>query len=175
MAPTMLASHSEPPCSVAIENRGRGANGDHRDLDKASHRAEERPASREGLCGMPSRVPASADRDDHPQTSLGRSALRDRPMSRDNPLTAEGLILAADRLMHARSLGVARAADDLWRAQAVYDALKAEADRRSGDRRSPGAPDRNRPACAAHDRARRNVLRTGQERRQSHIRLQVKP
>jgi len=46
------------------------------------------------------------------------------------PLTAEGLILAADRLVHARSLGVARAQDDLSRAQGVYDSLKAQADRR---------------------------------------------
>jgi hypothetical protein len=46
------------------------------------------------------------------------------------PLTAEGLILAADRLVHARSLGVARAQDDLERAQTAYDALKASADRR---------------------------------------------
>jgi hypothetical protein len=48
------------------------------------------------------------------------------------PLTAEGLILAADRLVHARSLGVARAQDDLERAQLAYEALKAEADRRDG-------------------------------------------
>jgi hypothetical protein len=47
------------------------------------------------------------------------------------PLTAEGLILAADRLVHARSLGVARAQDDLERAQAAYDALNANADRRN--------------------------------------------
>jgi hypothetical protein len=46
------------------------------------------------------------------------------------PLTAEGLILAADRLVHARSLGVARAQDDLERAQTAYDAMKASADRR---------------------------------------------
>jgi hypothetical protein len=48
------------------------------------------------------------------------------------PLTAEGLILAADRLVHARSLGVARAQDDLERTQLAYEALKAEADRREG-------------------------------------------
>jgi hypothetical protein len=46
------------------------------------------------------------------------------------PLTAEGLILAADRLVHARSLGVARAQDEMERAQTAYDALKASADRR---------------------------------------------
>jgi hypothetical protein len=46
------------------------------------------------------------------------------------PLTAEGLILAADRLVHARSLGVAKAQDDLARAQTTYDAMKAQADRR---------------------------------------------
>jgi hypothetical protein len=46
------------------------------------------------------------------------------------PLTAEGLILAADRLVHARSLGVALAMDDFERAQTAYDALKAGADRR---------------------------------------------
>jgi hypothetical protein len=46
------------------------------------------------------------------------------------PLTAEGLILAADRLVHARSLGVAKAQDDLERAQLAYDTRKAEVDRR---------------------------------------------
>jgi hypothetical protein len=46
------------------------------------------------------------------------------------PLTAEGMILAADRLVHARSLGVAQAQDELERAEAAYAALKAEADRR---------------------------------------------
>jgi hypothetical protein len=46
------------------------------------------------------------------------------------PLTAEGLILAADRLVHARSLGVAQAQDDLERARLAYDALKASVDRR---------------------------------------------
>lgn len=46
------------------------------------------------------------------------------------PLTAEGLILAADRLVHARTLGAARAAGEVERAQLAYDALKAEADRR---------------------------------------------
>jgi hypothetical protein len=40
------------------------------------------------------------------------------------PLTAEGLILAADRLVHAR------AQDDLARAQAAYEALKAQVDPR---------------------------------------------
>jgi hypothetical protein len=47
------------------------------------------------------------------------------------PLTAEGLILAADRLVHARSLGVAKAQDDFERAELAYDALKADADRRN--------------------------------------------
>jgi hypothetical protein len=46
------------------------------------------------------------------------------------PLTAEGLILAADRLVHARSLGVAQAQDTEIRAQLAFDALKAQADRR---------------------------------------------
>jgi hypothetical protein len=46
------------------------------------------------------------------------------------PPTAERLILAADRLVHARSLGAARAADDPTQAQLAYDALKVSADRR---------------------------------------------
>jgi hypothetical protein len=45
-------------------------------------------------------------------------------------LTAEGLILAADRLVHARPLAVAKAQDDLEHAQTAYDALKASADGR---------------------------------------------
>jgi hypothetical protein len=45
------------------------------------------------------------------------------------PLTTEGLILAADRLVHARSLAVAQAQDDLERARLAHEALKAQADR----------------------------------------------
>jgi hypothetical protein len=77
------------------------------------------------------------------------------------PLTAEGLILAADRLVHARSLGVARAQDDLERAQLAYEALKAEADRRDQAIRGETASDRDRPASVLDACADRNVFRTG--------------
>ena len=60
-------------------------------------------------------------RRDHPRRDLRHLRLRrDRGVDR----------VAADRLVHARSLGVARAQDDLERAQTAYDALKASADRR---------------------------------------------
>jgi hypothetical protein len=92
------------------------------------------------------------------------------------PLTAEGLILAADRLVQARSLGVARAQNDLERAQTAYDALKASADRRDqaiADARRHRA-EIDKPVSLTQV-PNGTVLRTGQEWRQSRLRLQVDP
>jgi hypothetical protein len=55
------------------------------------------------------------------------------------------MILAADRLVHARSLGVAKAQADVVRAQLAYDELKAEADRRATARLRPLAAPAPRP------------------------------
>jgi hypothetical protein len=46
------------------------------------------------------------------------------------PLTVEGLLLASERLIHARTLGVAEAEENLVRAEAAYSAARSAEDRR---------------------------------------------